>query len=385
MRDGRDDILGGGRFGGRSPGGSPGRTAGRTAGRGQPASRIFDVEACGACNLECPFCPRALLPAEMRSMSEATFDAFLDRFSPDAHDLLVFAGIGEPFLNRRLPAFVARARRRSPKLHVRITTNGTFLDPDRLPPLLEAGLSTLDVSFNGLTRERYSALMAGADYDRVLENIAYARRAIEEFGGKTRLQVNFIVSSQDAARETAEAKRFWRARGVERFHIHRAHDRAGWVASDGPPGRAEGLVGLGGLSGSGGPNVSVGRGGLGGVDGLSAHHSGLGVDVRGCQIFDFMTFVSWRGDVHVCCHDIARKHVLGNVLDDDRASIEDAKASIRRTRHWPEICESCSDPLRHDLKKVVLGAMAGQLGHDVRDWVSRKIRRGLRRETGGCE
>lgn len=280
-------------------------------------------------------------------MSEVTFDAFVDRFLPSAHDLVVFAGIGEPLLNLRLPTFVARVRSRSPKLHIRVTTNGTFLDAVRLPPLLEAGLSTLDVSFNGLTRERYAELMAGADYDCVLENIAYARRAIEQSGGKTRLQINFMVSSEDAVRETAEAKRFWRARGVDRFHVHRAHDRAGWVAP---------------------------------IRGMAAHRSGLGVDGRGCQIFDWITFVSWRGDVHVCCHDVGRRHVVGNVFEHDRASVEDAKGEIRRTGRWPAICRSCSDPLRHDLNQVVLGAMADQLGCDLRDWVARKIWRDTRRQ-----
>ena len=105
--------------------------------------RIFDIEAAGACNLDCPFCPRDQLPP-VGLISQETFGKFLDHVPLGATDSLAFVGIGEPTLNLRLPDFIRQAKNRNPRLmNTWVTSNGTFLNERTVPALLDAGLETL--------------------------------------------------------------------------------------------------------------------------------------------------------------------------------------------------------------------------------------------------
>ncbi len=279
--------------------------------------RIFDLEASGACNLACPFCPRDQLPP-VGLMSEDTFNRFLDHVPLGVSDSLAFVGIGEPTLNRQLPDFIRRARTRYPKLmNTWVTTNGTLLNPRVLPPLLEAGLHTLDVSFNGIERATYERMMLGANYEKVLANLAYAAEEIERSNSDTCLQVNFIVTEENG-HEEEQIKAFWRARGITRFRVQYMHNRAG-------------LTDLEGMTSVDAPGLAC----------------------RSCQVFDVIQFITWEGDVLYCCHDIPRGEKIGNVRNDTWADIELRKRRIAREGHWPSMCAACTDPQRHDIRKRI--------------------------------
>ncbi|MCK6473276.1 MAG: radical SAM protein [Planctomycetes bacterium] len=300
--------------------------------------RIFDLEACGACNLSCPFCPRDLLPPT-GNMSLATFAKFLDHVPLRAGDNLAFVGIGEPTMNRRLPEFLALAKARYPRITTWITSNGTFLNEKVLPPLLDAGLDTLDVSFNGLEKETYERLMKGARFETVLANLEYAAREVAQRGHATRLQVNFIVSKENAHKEES-IKVFWRTRGIRHFRVQRMHDRngdakvAGMTPQDAP-----------------------------------------GLRCSSCAIFDVTTFITWEGHVMHCCHDIPRKYPIADINVHDWAEIARRKAEIRRTGAWPQMCGNCTDPLRHDMREKI----DAMIRSEVRERIGSGMRSAVRK------
>ncbi len=278
--------------------------------------RIFDLEASGACNLNCPFCPRELLPP-VGNMSPKTFEAFLNGLTLRGTDALSFVGIGEPLLNPHLPAFIRSARERCAGIQTSVTTNGTLLDERHVPGLLESGVGTLDVSFNGLEKSAYEKLMKGACFENVIDNLSYTAAQIKQRRSRTRLQINFIVNANEEKEET-RIKEFWRARGIRHFRVNRMHDRAGTVH----------------------------------MDGLSAADV-PGLRQASCAIFDTITFVTWQGDVMYCCHDIPRKHKLGNVQEDDWGTLQARKQKITKLGCWPSMCDACTDPLRHDMHRKI--------------------------------
>lgn len=278
--------------------------------------RIFDLEACGACNLTCPFCPRELLPP-VGNMSDGTFDRFLNHVELGSTDTVAFVGIGEPTMNRRLPLFLGKAKSRYPKVRTWVTTNGTLLDERTLPPLLDGDLDTLDVSFNGLEKETYERLMKGADFGTVLANLEYTSDRIRRLGYKTRLQINFIISRENQ-HEEEEIKNFWRARGIMNFRVQRLHDRNGDAK----------------------------------VAGMSPIDS-PGLRCATCAIFDLTTFITWDGKVMHCCHDIPRKYPIADINLHDWREIQRRKSEIRRTGLWPSMCGLCTDPLRHDMREKI--------------------------------
>ena len=58
---------------------------------------------------------------------------------------------GEPFLNKRFADMVAYAKKSGDVDYIDTTTNGTFLSPDRVGPVLEAGIDKINISVDGMS------------------------------------------------------------------------------------------------------------------------------------------------------------------------------------------------------------------------------------------
>jgi len=80
-------------------------------------------------------------------------------------------GNGEPLLNREIFTFVKLAKERGNI--VRITTNGTLLDRERVKALLESGLDYLAISIDGATKATFESIRVGADFDNLKEKVRY--------------------------------------------------------------------------------------------------------------------------------------------------------------------------------------------------------------------
>lgn len=291
--------------------------------------RIFDVEVSSACNLHCRFCPREKLP-ETGLMSEKTFASFLDGVRLGGTDNVAFVGMGEPTLNPKLGNFIREIKLRYPKTITWVTSNGTTLSEERMGRLIEAGLDILDVSFNGIDAKTYEGEMCGAKFETTLANVEAAAAQIERSGSSTRLQINYIQRSDiDGHGQTVRA--FWHKRGVRHFRVQRLHDRAGNARLEGRNIRDFGLHG------------------------------------RACNLFCVNTFITWRGDVLHCCHDVSRAHVIGNICSEGLDTIMARKKTVLRDGAWPAICAKCTDPLRFEIWN--------QIDAEIRDEIRRKLTR----------
>ncbi|MEK7992310.1 MAG: radical SAM/SPASM domain-containing protein [Planctomycetota bacterium] len=291
--------------------------------------RIFDVEVSSRCNLRCRFCPREELP-ETGLMSEATFERFLEQVPLRRTDNLAFVGLGEPTLNPRLLDFIRRAKAQYPKLVTWVTSNGTRLTEDVVGPLLDAGLDLLDVSVNGIEPESYEAVMRGANFEQTLANLESTRAEIERRGNRTRLQINFVVTA-DGRPNVGDVQAFWRNRGISRFRLQREHNRGGTVDFS-PSGR----------------------------------HQPHGLGGRQCQLAATMTFITWKGEVLHCSHDVGRRHPIGNIHADTWGVIQKRKQRIHRDAACrPEMCGACTDPLRHGIEAEISQAVLAEMRERV--------------------
>ncbi|MBL0059681.1 MAG: radical SAM protein [Elusimicrobia bacterium] len=293
--------------------------------------RIFEVEVSSFCNVHCRYCPRELVP-ESGLMTRETFSRFLDGLNLGRMDSVSFVGMGEPTLNPRLSEFVRMVKTRFPKTHTWVTTNGTNLTAKTLPPLLAAGLDTLGISFNGLDPRTYEQNMPGAKFEKTLTHVDDSVRAARLAGGHTRVQINYIVTAENAERE-AEIQAFWRKRGVTHFRPQRMHDRAGTASA---------------------------------VPGMSTVDS-AGLNGRPCVRSAVMPFISWKGEVLPCAHDMRRVNVLGNVCQESWGDIETRQRDIFRCTQSPAMCAACKDPLRHDMLKKMDEVVRKELIVRVKD------------------
>jgi uncharacterized radical SAM superfamily Fe-S cluster-containing enzyme len=136
------------------------------------------VDVTNRCNMACPVCFAYV--GATNYVYEPSFEQIVDMFklvranSPWASNALQFSG-GEPTLRNDLPGLIKEARKAG-ITHIEVNTNGIRLAEDTryFKELLDAGLSTLYLQFDGLKEDIYKKTRARADLvpikEKVLEN-----------------------------------------------------------------------------------------------------------------------------------------------------------------------------------------------------------------------
>jgi radical SAM protein with 4Fe4S-binding SPASM domain len=148
---------------------------------------IVFVDPASACNFACTFCPtghRDMIAETGRFNGVMKFDVFkkviddLSEFEKPIKVLRLYKD-GEPFLNKKLAEMVAYAKQSRCVDYIDTTTNGTFITPDRVGPVIEAGLDKINISVDGMTEETYDKF-TGVKFNlgKFIENVKwlYAHR-----------------------------------------------------------------------------------------------------------------------------------------------------------------------------------------------------------------
>ena len=157
---------------------------------------VIFVDPSSACNFACKFCPTGhldLIKETGRYQGLMHLDLFrkvvsdLDEFDAPVKVLRLYKD-GEPLLNKRLADMVAIAKA-SPRVErVDTTTNAYLATPERLGPILAAGIDRINVSVYGMAAETYRSFSGVAvEPQRIADNVAwlYANRGRCEVAVKT--------------------------------------------------------------------------------------------------------------------------------------------------------------------------------------------------------
>lgn len=141
--------------------------------------QIFPVYGC---NFRCGYCIHGLDKKQHGFISDKTF-MDMSLFKKIIDDLkaagkkikmLRFAAIGEPLLHKDIAKMVAYAKQADIAQSIDIVTNGSLLTRELSDELIEAGLSRLRISLEGLSEEDYMAhSQARIDFARFVDNIRY--------------------------------------------------------------------------------------------------------------------------------------------------------------------------------------------------------------------
>ncbi len=141
--------------------------------------QIFPVYAC---NFKCEYCIHSLERSKHGYISNEAmmpWDVY-KKVIDDIRDtgehikMLRFAAIGEPLLHPQIAEMVAYARQSGIADSVDIVTNGALLTRELSDRLINAGLSKLRISLEGLSAEEYCEhTSATVDFEKMVENIHY--------------------------------------------------------------------------------------------------------------------------------------------------------------------------------------------------------------------
>jgi radical SAM protein with 4Fe4S-binding SPASM domain len=156
--------------------------------------QIFPVYAC---NFRCGYCIHALDRSRHGYISDEVYMPF-ERYKKVIDDIksvgkkikmLRFAAIGEPLLHPRIPNMVEYAVKCDVADSVDIVTNASLLTHELSDKLINAGLSKLRISLEGVSSDDYREhSSAQVDYDRLVENIGY----FYEHAGNTKMYIKII-------------------------------------------------------------------------------------------------------------------------------------------------------------------------------------------------
>ncbi len=143
---------------------------------------VIFVDPASACNFLCPFCPtghRQMIDDTGRFQGVLRLELFrkiiddLGEFERPIKVLRMYKD-GEPFLNKNLDKMITYAKQSGFVEYIDTTTNGSLLNPERLAPVLEAGLDKINISVDGMNREQYLKFTGfHFNFERFVENIKW--------------------------------------------------------------------------------------------------------------------------------------------------------------------------------------------------------------------
>ncbi len=196
-----------------------------------PPLRLW-VDITSRCNLRCPACPQRLLPpAQRRDMDDSLLGSLVEQLArvPGLAPQVSLFHRGEPLLHPRFDHWLARFK--AAGCRVRVHTNATLLDRQRVEALLRAGPDLLTCSVDSLEPETYAAARPGAELGRVLAGLERLLRRRRQLGLASPRVGLLLMSRERPGREVKELQRL-RGLGLDRVLWRRPHN---WAGAVGPP------------------------------------------------------------------------------------------------------------------------------------------------------
>ncbi len=132
--------------------------------------RMIDIELTNTCNFRCLMCPTGNHSQRRKSgfMEKGVFYEILDEVAP-YKTAMRFIRWGEPLSHPDIIEFIQACTDRGILTH--LNTNGSYLTEEMAKALLDAGLSSLKYSFQGVDRETYAEMRNTDFYDELLEKM----------------------------------------------------------------------------------------------------------------------------------------------------------------------------------------------------------------------
>ncbi|OGI00316.1 MAG: radical SAM protein [Candidatus Melainabacteria bacterium GWF2_37_15] len=152
-----------------------------------PAPFTVYIEQTRFCNFKCFYCIHSTRDQENGEFKKLNYEIKhmnfdmcskvveqLAEFPKNSIKRIVFSGLGEPLANPILPELVKLVADKKIAERIEIITNGVLLTPELIDKLINAGLTNINISIQGLSSEKYEEICGKKiDFDKFLENLKY--------------------------------------------------------------------------------------------------------------------------------------------------------------------------------------------------------------------
>ncbi len=283
--------------------------------------RLIDIEPVGLCNFRCVCCPTGLQAIKRtQGMMEArVFDRIVEQCA--GHGTAIrFIGWGEPLLHPQIVSFVQKTTEAGLLTH--LNTNASRMTEALAEQLVDAGLSSIKFSFQGVDRETYAETRQTDFFNGMLKAIRMVREARGH--GAT----PFIAASTSTTYETDEQIEAFREL-MEPLVDHLSIGKTIFDFIDAKAARAK-------------PQQIATYERLKALQTEDLKHPDP------CpEVWDKLS-IAWDGSVRVCCNDYNDVTNLGNVVDGlDKAWVHptmlEYRARLLNKEYSGPLCGTCYD------------------------------------------
>ncbi|MFA6395841.1 MAG: radical SAM protein [Sulfurimonas sp.] len=141
---------------------------------------VLMIDPSSACNHSCRFCPtgdHSLIKESERFVGTLDFELYkkiIDDVNNFANPIKVLRlyKVGEPLLHPKFSEMIAYARANINIQKIETTTNGLLLHPELNQKIIDAGLSQINISVNGVNEEKiYHYTQTKIDFQKYVKNI----------------------------------------------------------------------------------------------------------------------------------------------------------------------------------------------------------------------
>ncbi len=145
------------------------------------------------CNFSCEYCAQSLPTGHeerkhliRKYFSYEDFTKAIDQlvYFPKKIKTLVLTSIGEPTLNRYLSEMIEYAYKKDIAECIQLVTNGSLLTRDLSKKIIDAGLSKIVISIQGVTEEKYKRVCNyNINMEKFIENLTFLYTYSRNAGG----------------------------------------------------------------------------------------------------------------------------------------------------------------------------------------------------------
>ena len=288
---------------------------------------FVSVEPAAICQLRCPECPVGMkaesgkrkVESGKRFMSREVWEKVLQECARYAW-VMQFYFQGEPLLNKDLPQMISEAHQAG--LYTIVSTNAQALTADLAQALMEAGLSRIIVSMDGLSEESYAAYRVGGNVEQCKAALHYLREAKERLHARTVIELQ-VLRLRTNEHEWAAFRRSYRTLGADRLVFKTAqlyHYTNGHPLMPTQPRYSRYIKGADGL--------------------FHLRHRR-----KGCLRVWSGAVITTSGEVLPCCYDKARTHAYGNIMNTPLRELFNSQQALAfrqaALHEQPQICQEC--------------------------------------------
>ena len=293
------------------------------------APTFVSVEPASVCQLRCPECPVGQRNLDIstsrdieRIMSLELWHRVLEQIKDFAHTVQFYFQ-GEPLLNKDLPQMIREAHEAG--LYTIVSTNAQALTPKLAEALVNAGLSRIIISMDGLTEASYNAYRIGGSLEKTKEALRYLRDSKSRHLEISRSPIIELqcIRLRTNEHEWADFKKQYKALGADRlvFKTAQLYDYPnGHPLMPSDPRYSRYIQGKEGLY----------------------HRRRLR---KNCLRAWSGVVITTTGEVLPCCYDKSHAHAYGNIKESPlRELFCNAKSIAFRKavlQEQPQICQEC--------------------------------------------